>query len=912
MVEKKSDFVFVSENALKNISVTGAQYPVRGGKLALLGEDAAVLEEAIRERSLYLDGTVFNNEFLLPIGHPIPSGSAHAGSDAVQSRAQYDQRIREIRGDVDEEYTRIKRLLASGNWIDKNKAAEIEATENPIIKCTGDVLSGSDYVAAVESFNRIVEKFDSDFSELRTAHNQALSDLQSDYEAAVAAENTRFEESSGIQEAIDACADAVQRAEDKHADATNAEETVNEGNVAEINRRLDDGEITKDKADDLLAREAERHGLEVEKTDNRRVKDIASAELDRDRAIIRATEAHFDTLKDLEDAYDEDVAVENEEYERSHAELLDKRDDEITALSSSIPDLMDYILNGTTGEAFSKAWRKRDEAFKNAVIRKSCADAFYSRNPLFKPSSTAINRIYADLERMDDVFDKGVSLWREKRIYTYGDLKPVPQYPSSYLADNYLLIVDEDYVGTYDNYDFFFFYGHRHEIDRIHKIYADAILYRHDHLKAGAQTGEESEEDQSTNEMLAEASDDTDEKPDRCNKAYSIARVEFTLEKIPNAEEYAVLDAISDRLEAGRKELIETRDESLKESRLAYQQDLAHAQHDYDEAVASAARTRDDAKTQANIEYVHTLWGIAPSINARLSAAKTDEEKALIWEEFERAQSSAVDTMRGAEASADSDYNSAVDAAMTAKRAAQETAISERFARDDEANSAYSDANTELKQRLSVEAQAVYDAHAAKKTAADQKRTQELQTAAQKRDGKIGEIVSSAVEEMTLLHDLAQDEATLDDGWTLRTDSFGITYIAIGPNAMGDIVLNANRINSSIRPAQSAAWSEYNEAVEAADRTRWESISDLPDIQPSARGKFKASLRPVDSCGINGKGVTQRVQLVGIKNLEIVYRPWTATGGDFSEYYSELEDEDAGEGPGEDAGEDDGAGSGSA
>ena len=50
MIRSKDEIVFLTKNAMACISVTGAQYPVRDQKLVLLGEDVAVLEEAIRER----------------------------------------------------------------------------------------------------------------------------------------------------------------------------------------------------------------------------------------------------------------------------------------------------------------------------------------------------------------------------------------------------------------------------------------------------------------------------------------------------------------------------------------------------------------------------------------------------------------------------------------------------------------------------------------------------------------------------------------------------------------------------------------------------------------------------------------------------------------------------------------------
>ena len=50
MLSSKSDYVFVTLNALARISIQGKPLPVRSSKLPLIGEDAAYILEAIRER----------------------------------------------------------------------------------------------------------------------------------------------------------------------------------------------------------------------------------------------------------------------------------------------------------------------------------------------------------------------------------------------------------------------------------------------------------------------------------------------------------------------------------------------------------------------------------------------------------------------------------------------------------------------------------------------------------------------------------------------------------------------------------------------------------------------------------------------------------------------------------------------
>ena len=71
MIKERKDYRFVTQNAMKRVTIDGSPYPVRDQKLILLGEDEAFFAEALRERR-YATGIPGNTDYtkaILRIDH---------------------------------------------------------------------------------------------------------------------------------------------------------------------------------------------------------------------------------------------------------------------------------------------------------------------------------------------------------------------------------------------------------------------------------------------------------------------------------------------------------------------------------------------------------------------------------------------------------------------------------------------------------------------------------------------------------------------------------------------------------------------------------------------------------------------------------------------------------------------------
>lgn len=940
MISARKDLFFVSQDAVKNIAIVGAQYPVRNQKLVLLGEDAAVLKEAILERRFYQARTGLKDEFRLPQGHVIPSGSSQAGSDALQSVVQYDTRILDVREDVDAEYEDVKSALKGKVWIDRTKAEKIgNPQSNPVIQCYGDN-NPTAYIEATRDYDDIMSDYAADVNSLVESHNAKLAKLKTDYDTAVAEENKRFEDSKPYDEAEAKYEEAVAQARTDYDRAVEDEDERHEKAEANIAQKLEDDKITADEAKRLYAEEAERHGFALEVANNDMADAITAAETAMKVEITEAEDEHYKNLKDIGDDYDGKVKDENDDYERESTQLMDARDAEVAQVANGIPGMASYLYSDNT----SKAWRERDESFAAALIVKSCADEFYSRYALYRPASDAIIRVYADLERMNDIFGTTLNcpggLWRDANTFTYGGVEYDPELaaPISSSGDSMILGSDDGGVGEYSNYDFFVYYGQRREIDHIDAIYADVVMHRHDKVSrqsdrnariaqgqaeaaeimqgvdrdrwrfeestiqgmtyvvvvlintqgmTPAQIADAELRVRAANDVLDEACREAAEMYDQVNYAYSIARLKFEMVGIENKSDLDSLDALSDDLERGRKALAETRDENLRQSLLTYEADIARAQKSYDDAIKAAKKALDDAKEAANATYVQTLWGIAPEYNARLAKATTAAERNAILAEFTVPEAQAQSIKDEAERQANAAYYTAKVNADAQLDTAERTAGSNQRTRDAATEAEYNAADIRLRESLSESAQRIYDAHYAIRTAAGEAKTRADQAAWNERENTESQALSEADQSMRSRYGAPSWQSY--SGWWWGDGHGGTPAIEVGQGAGHEKREYAEELNSQVSSAYYGAQQIYNETIRGNKVSYWNAMKNWSEIRPSARGKFMVTdVRPVDSSPLSGDHLTQLVNVIAMRNVEVVYKPWTATGADFSQYYEEL------------------------
>lgn len=930
MITDKSQILFLTQDALKCITVTGAQYPVRDQKLVLLGEDEAVLTEAVRERQFYWSKYGLQDYFRLPSGYKLPEGSKYGSG--LLALIQDDKRILYTQEDVSGYHSRIKQFLGYKVWLDRGKIPA-SPSENPMIKCSGpdkfDV-----YEEAKEKFNKAVKDCNEALAESKDDHDEAVRNANAAYSRDVAAENERFRNDEAIAAAKEAYNNAVAAADATREADDESENETHDDNRKSILKRFEDGEIDAKERDLLLSEEDERHGFRLQEIGNAYTNALADAETERDLAVNEATNAHYDKLAELKETRDTAVGDADEEYEETQTNLKYARDAYITEITESVPSMMDRVSGGD----YSPAWNDRQAEFAEAAITKSCADAFYARYALYRPASDAIMGVYADLEHMDALMtaiDIGyLTFWRAA-------------HTSSYQGESRLGDLPEDGIGksvavtgwTYENTDFYFMYGQRYEAERVEKIVADVVLERKDstppqvedpliaaensvastmNAAVGRSHWAFNDPASPTYVILVDTSSMTPEELERGNRAKEecdqilddawaerretyfytrnnticVTRVEFQYDSTPNKESYEAIDEICDDFMDEMRELQAARDKDLEDSRVEYEKAVAKAKQTRDDAIEQAGKRRDDAYDAANRQYVDTLWEMSKGYNTRIMEAETEAERRSILTDFWSASFGSWLAREQAKAQADENLRDDTDSAQDEYDEAESNAGDERSERNEDINERYYKDFQELTEEKSVLVQDVYNAHYADVKAVNDANTQAKAEARAAFDEVVDNALSQAEETMESKGYGPPVETGDWDPYGSRwrwVNMTALTYmIDWGRGASQSLVNDARAVNMQIIPLQEAAVDAMGKAEWAANEARYEALKELPDITPMARARFKATITPADS----GDGETQSVRVKDVMNIVVHYNPATTTGADFSKYYARLDEDE--------------------
>lgn len=922
MVSDKTDFQFVSQNALANISISGTPYPVREQKLVLMGEDIADLEEGIRERNFFVDHIGLHIE------------SSYKLANSLVYLEQYNERIREVCKDVRPYHDRISAMLATGTWMDKGKESGIPSS-NPKVRCKGPSDSSDYRTKKAHIEDDIIPQFNSDVSDLNTEHADALAQLSNAYSTAVTAEEARFSSDPDISAAEAKYDRDTESAESTHSAEIEQEEELWISNKAEIERQYEDEEIDGDEYRLLLDTEDDRHTQKTRLIDNNLADALEEAITGRNEAVTRATEHHHEILDALKARYDEDVKEENDGYDAEMKSLRDTLNSTIYDYVKGNPIFAEYVYE----KGYCPALQDMSDAFEAAKITKSCADMFYSRNPLFYFASTPLDRLFADLERMDSkILSPTPTVYRSAYIYTYGSGSP--SYVDSSEASengNSIVVEDDDYSGTFSNTDFYILFGARYELELIEAIYADVIIKRtdthrredeRDEIRDGARqtvadtmnaTGaswdieyymqngvyhervtvntsgfspERAEEIQATADSCTDILEDALRRAaliyDEQNITYSIVRTRFAFAEVVNADELAQVDSISDSFAEAKAALANTRDEAYAAAEEDYQDAVAEAKRIYAETMRQAAAARDEAIAAAKLACVETLYALAPGVNTRIMATDSAAEKARILSQF----SSQVTYQKRIRDQAISDANSTYDSTdRTASRdmtRAERAARSSRTSAQNTANSQYNTSVSNLRTNYNTNyLKPINDAYKARKTAINSAYNAAVNTASNTASATIDAVVQEAENTMTSLFGPADPHSW--DGWWLDHATVNGYTIYTGTLAPSNMREKANEINTNIWHVQYEAWQTYYAAVAAAKQTRWNSLNGIYPLNPLQRGRFVASISPADSPQYDTRNY---VDVVGFKNFEVRYNPRMKTNVDFSDYYEELEPEE--------------------
>lgn len=928
MIEDKAEFLFVSQNALKCIAIEGEPYPVRKQKLILLGEDIADLEEAIRERQFYGGHVGLNNEVTPAINY------------SVVSLTQYDTRILEVHKSVRDYYTRIKAMIAGGSvspWMDVDKETALGQPENPVIQCEG-VSDPDDYTVRMRHItDDIIPDYNDNREERLTLHSETLENLESAYESAVESENERFNNDPTIAAANEKYETDADGAEEARDDALDRESKLHEQNVDDIERRYEKEDIDSDERSLLLSKEEDRHEQRLQVIGNQYVNAMEAAEVERDAAIAEATEGHYERLAELKEEYDEDVKEENDSCETDLKELRDNLDTEIYTYTNGNPLFAEWLYQ----QSYSPILNEWTARLEEARIKKSCADKFYERNPLFYYASTPLNRLFADLERMT-AFEHGIypTVYRAAFIYGYGSSN---SYIDNRVFDGSesILVEDEDYTATFSNTDFYILYGARYEIDRIDGIYVNVVLRRVETQDVQAEKdaimdaaheqvaetmnatnvpweihswqqipgGYHEEVIADTSGLSPERAEEVQEIADACsrtlmdainaaarinpriNRTYCVVRKKFEYVETVNEGELSSLDGISDRFADDKGNLVEAREEEYAQAEAVYKNAVERAEATYDTAVDEAAAQRDKDIDAARLACVRNLYGLAPEVNTQVVAAKTQAEKDSILRRFNGEIQEQEFIRQHAIWDAESTYDSAVSDADRTRRQAVIEADNARTTARYEANTRYNTALASLKSHYNDDLiKPIKEAHDARRSAVNQKYNNTVSEAARERDAAIDPAVQSAEDAMK--SQFGNPSYQSYDGWWMDYGTINHWTIYTGQGAPGAMRDKADELNQQIWQIQHEEWQKYNETVRTARATQWTELNEIYPLDPLRRGRFVASLEPADSSQYSGDDVTNYVDVVGFNGMEVRYRPRTATGVDFSNYYRELDEED--------------------
>ena len=854
MIRDKSEFLFVTQNALANITIDGKPYPVREQKLILRGEDIADLEEGVRERLFFYDHTGLVGE-----------GNTPSLRYSLVYLSQYDERILEVHDEVIDYYNRIKSALNGRRWMNATKEDAI-TTNNPLVRCEGRY-DYNDYHAKLQYINgTMIPAYDQSVTQRTSQHMQTLSGLETNYNSAVATENARFADDPAISAAEAAYNQALTAAETKKKDDTDAEDKAHNANLAAIEKRYKDGAIDGAERDRQIAAEDDRHTLEVNVINNTYADTVENATTTKDVAVTRATDTHYATLNTLKTNYDKAVADEGKDYAADLNRLRDGLDSSIYEYANSNPSFAKFLFDNS----YCPAMREREDAFQAARITQSCADAFYRRDPLFKYASTPLNRLFADLEHMNARMDGTTpTFYRAAHTYQYSNL------PTSYrdneeaftdlITIRTIFMDDGDASGVYSNTDFYFLFGARYEIGQIEAVYADVVIERNDSKNNG------------------------EGNPSSNNNTYSIVRTRFQYQGIINESELSSVDRLSDSFAEEKAGLLSTRDAAYAAAEEDYDDAVAEAQGAYDAAVGQAAATRDGAIAAAKLDCVRTLYEDAPEVNTKVVAAEAagnEDEKRRVLTQFGREVSSQNRQMEEAIRSAESTYEYAEYEARVARTAAIRTAAVARTEARGAANTAYSNSLRQLQERYDGLLEQIVDSHNAQTTTVEQAYTSAINAANSVRSEKVNAAASEAYNEMERSFG-PPDYYNPDSSWRLELAS-GYYTIIVGRAASQYMKNKGDELNATLSQKQYEANQEYDAAKAAAEQTRWNGLKDIYPLDPMRRGRFVASISPADACAYSGDGVTQWVSVVGVRNFEVRYNPRMVTGADFSKYYEEL------------------------
>jgi len=898
MLENRDDYEFLTENALKRINIKGAPYPLRSQKLVITGEDEAYLREAMLERR-YIEGA-----------------NPEKYDKAILRVTQAVLRAKWLYDGIAED------IFRTGKWMDADKVEDYESVmpSGAVVTLYGQNPT-STKPAGVDA---AISDAQDDIDDL---NDELAEDLQAKYDAFESEIEGLYEDRDAkVADAEMARDDAVSQSESSLQSALAQMESEHEAAVETITKEYQEAMDDPDADHDAARKKYEKDLLDE---NNGYAMDVSAR---RDKARLEKSEAENECRKATWDAecdlYDEaklkfdSFAAETEELKKTCADDIadveSQRNQAIASLEQSAVYYGFLALDETAGYEpkpggdgveYSDALAEMAEGRREMEIAALCLDKYLRKTPLLvsepasgkidatfvahAPSSDATMMAYADLERMRCLTTTPPAVYRN--AYYTGDPNDGASYSDEKATGSggnvQFYYKSGNVVLDYSDTSFSVFFGRRLELeeDWIDAIYATVRIYRSETARS-------------------------DDVPLTINRTLGFMRVKLENEGVQCESDLADIDRIRDELAETIAHFAETRDTVKEAATEVYYLAVDAAQKAYEKAEDDAEDALTDAEDAAHRTYMASMETAERAFNTKVAEIEedgelSDEEKKRQIEaaqsRYDSAWSAALSAEVAAKQSARSAYDTALTAAANTRQDAEEAALQARNAAYSAADQAYADsiegptqdaedAIDEIKERPSQRRQDARDDYDDAVAAARNQRDAAVSAAS---DTFNNALYSLTVDGDPILPDHSEDSPV---PYLQYTDSFpNRTLTTEAYNEASQAERDAfyaafNSANSAYRAAQSA----YDTATKAASYNYWQAKSQIEDIREDARCRWTFTPEAIDSDGLStpsGNNASHIVSLsmAGIEHFDIVYKPKSLTGADFSDYYAELDGEAA-------------------
>lgn len=908
MLENREDYVFVTENALKRIDIKGAPYPTRSQKLVVTGEDEAYLIEAMRERGYLnlMEPQAYDGVILRITQTVLRAKWLYDGILAILKYSQYKW---------------IDGVARTCKWMDTEKVEGYASVmpSGAVVTLNGQNPTSTEpqgVAAAIADAQDEIDDLNDQLAEdLQSRFNLLSDDLNALYDLRDSlveqAEETR---DSVVADAESSLQSALAQMKTEHEAAVKAIYDEYERTIEDPDA---DEEAAREKRDHDLLEEDNRYEIDVSARKDKARLEKADAESECRRATWDAECDLYDTAKEKYRTYAADV---KELQDTCHDDIIDvesQRNQTITSLEQGAVYFGYLMLDTSAGHApkpagdgvdYSDTLAEMADTRKEMEIDALCLGKYLRKTPLLPakpqdakvsqdfvahaPASDATMRAYADLERMRCLTMTPPFVYRNA-YYITNTSGSISHYDEKSTANGgnvefYYKSESRDgsVVLNYSDTSFSVFYGRRLEVenDWVEAIYATVRIYRN--------------ESASSNDV-----------PYTTNRTLGFIRVKLEYEGIQCESDLADIDRVRDELAETLAHYAEIRDAAHKTATDTYYLAIDRAQKAYDDAIDAAETARTNSFDAAHRTYMASMEAAEKTFNAKVAEIEEDDE--LSDEEKEReiedarsrynsAWSAASDAEETARQSARQAYSDAERAAMQARTDAEAAARQARNEAYRVANQAYDDATDglahqaeeeiyEIKQRPSQRRQAARDDYDAARDAARDSR------------GAASDAALDAFD--AALYSLTVDGEPIlpnHDDYLKYTSSF--PYRTLTSEAYDDASQSERdafyAAFGEASNAYAAAVANYNAALKTASYNYWLTKKDIGDIREDARCRWSFTPEAIDSDGLSlpsGDNASHivSISMAGIEHFDVVYKPTSLTGADFSDYYAELDNEAA-------------------